>query len=138
MAIVNRDVDASQQNEVVQVHKSTIPVTTLVGLFIAPFPCTIQTLKYAAVGLSGSPIWTFGKQSMAGSTVAIGISGLVVQAVGTSGAVNFSGLAASGSTLLNLAMGDYLYCVTSGANTALTDMVMEIVVKKTQDIVSYN
>lgn len=137
MAIVNRDLDASQQVDVLQASKANVPVTSLVILGVAPYPCTIQSVKYAAAGCSGSPVWTFGKQSI-GTTVAIGISGMVLQNVGTSGSVGFSGLAAAGSTLLNLAAGDVLYAVSSGANTAVLDIMVEIALKKTQDIVSYN
>ena len=137
MAIVNRDLDSSQQKDVIQVTARSVPVTQMVPLAVMPYPCTIETVKYAAAGLSGAPVWTFGKQSV-GTTAAIGISGLVVQAVGTSGSVGFSGLAAVGSTLLNFNAGDVLYAVTSGANTALDYILLEFAVKKTQDIVSYN
>lgn len=137
MAIVNRDLDSSQQVDALQISVGAVAVTKLVPLAVMPYPCTIQTIKYAAVGCSGNPIWTLGKQSV-GTTVAIGISGMVLQNVGVSGSVGFSGLAAVGSTLLNFNAGDVLYAVTSGANTALEGILIELAVKKTQDIVSYN
>lgn len=137
MAIVNRECDSSQQKDVVQAHLGPVATGVTRMLAVFPYPCMLETLKYAAIGLSGAPIHSLYKQRGL-TTEAIGISGIVVQAVGTSGSVGFSGLAAAGSTLLSFNTGDVLLAVTSVANTAVADIVIEVAVKKLQDIVSYN
>jgi hypothetical protein len=72
------------------------------------------------------------------ATYAISISTMILNNPGTSGPQGFSGLAAAGSTLLNLQNGDVLGFVTSVANTATRNLILELVVQKTQDIVAYN
>ncbi len=72
------------------------------------------------------------------TAINLGISNLVLQNAGTSGAQGFSGLAAAGSTLLSLQAGDVLQIVTSVANGNATDLALNFVIKKVQDIVSYN
>lgn len=137
MAIINRTVDASQQKEDATVNLGAVPTGLTRTVWIAPYPCRLETLKYAAVGLSGAPIHSLFK--LRGITSeALGISGIVVQAVGTSGTQGFSGLAAVGSTLLDFAAGDALVLSPSVANTNVVDMCIEIAVKKLQDVVSYN
>jgi len=61
---------------------------------------------------------------------------LTVPAFGTSGVASAS-LAAGGSTLLNLSAGQVLVVTTSGANTASDDLLVEVVLEKLQDIVSF-
>lgn len=137
MAIVNRDKDDSEQKEVIVAHYRTVNVSALLPVWVAPYPCALQKVNPIHLGCSGSPVYTFEKLSIGASGVGIGISGMVGQNFGTSGSVAFSGLAAAGSTLLALAKGDMIQVIASGANTAATDLVLELVIDKSQDIVSY-
>lgn len=139
MAIVNRDLDASQQKDIIEVNLGAVATATTRFISLPPYACTIQTLVAAAAGVSNAMQVAFEKITGAGSSgVPIGISNLVLQNRSTSGPQGFSGLAAVGSTLLNFARGDCLQVVTSVSNGNATDLLLQIVVKKTQDIVSYN
>lgn len=136
MAIVNRDLDQSQQREVVDFVWGALATGVTVGVWIAPFPCTIQAVRHAAYGISGSPLVALHK--MRGVTPeAIGISSIVLQAMGTSGSLGFSGLAATGSTLLNLDRGNVVFAVSSGSNSAVTQLQLSLIVKKIEDIVKH-
>lgn len=144
MAIVNRDLDVSEQKDVIYWQN---PGATLVGtnatLYIAgplPYPAVLQSGEIMALGLSGSPQLALFVSRFAGglTSINLGISNVVVTAFGTSGALGFSGLAPQGSTLLNLLPGDVLVVQTSGANTYTTNLALQFILKKTQDVVSYN
>lgn len=141
MAIVNRDVDVSQQKTTLVAQVKTVNTGVTMPVAAIPFPCTLQAVRVAAIGVSGSPNWDFLVSRFiagSGNTVfSIGISNLVVVALGTSGLQGHSGLAATGSTLLSLAANDILMINSTGANTNVTDAAVSLVVKKTQDIVSH-
>lgn len=142
MAIVNRDLDPSQQKDVV-VYCSNGAVATGVTKFISvvPYPAVLQSLAAAAHGVSNAMQVAFNLErfTSAGVTVIpLGISNLVLQNFSVSGALGFSGLAAAGSTLLNLQYGDVLSMTTSVANGNALDLSLELVLKKVQDIVSMN
>lgn len=140
MALVNRDKDASEQR--VDLHKALGAVATGATrqLAVIPYPCTLQLVEAAATGVSNAMQIAFQVNRFvvgAGATaIVLGISNLVLQNVGTSGPQGFSGLAAVGSTLLNLAAGDVLQAVSSVSNGNATDLVISCVLKRTQDIVS--
>lgn len=137
MSIVNRECDASQQKDVYCDSIGAVATGVSIPLAVFPYPCVLQTLKYSAIGVSGAPIHSLYKQR--GLTLeAIGISGILLQANGTSGTVGFSGLAAAGSTLLIFNTGDALHVVSSGSNAAVAAICYEVAVQKLQDIVSYN
>lgn len=139
MAIVNRDLDVSEQVETLTVN---LGAATIAGatrlLWAAPYPVTIRNVKLGVLGSSGSPILSFFNQRfIAGSgatSLTIGVSGAVGTAIGTSGLQGFSGLAVAGSTLLNLAQGDVLMLALTGANSAFSECLVEVVVKRLQDI----
>lgn len=148
MAIVNRDLDQSQQKEVVRFTQfnrgvgSTVMAggaSFLIGSPI-PFTYTIESGSVYVLGVSGAPQMRLLVDRFAGgqTRMVVSISGLVLTAYGTSGVLGFSGFAASGSTLLAGQMGDVLSFDVVGANTAITDAAISIVVKKSADIVTYN
>lgn len=141
MAIENRDLGSSQKKEVLH-YKSSAQVSTGATQQIAllPFPCTLESVKAVALGVSGAMQLAFQARRFAGgnTAIALGISNLILQNFGTSGALGYSGLAAAGSTLLQLQTGDVLMFETSVANSAASEVLLELVVKKTQDIVSHN
>ena len=139
MAIVNRDVDASQQKETFTVNLGAVATGATRFCAVMPFPGTLQSVRYAAAGVSNAMQIAIEKITGAGSSgVAMGISNIVAQNRSVSGVVGFSGLAAAGSTLLTLAAGDVLQIVTSVSSGNATDLALQFVVKKTQDIVSHN
>lgn len=145
MAIVNRDLDASQQKDVFQyvsnfVGSTTVSTGATGWIAMVPYPGVIQSMRAAAQGLSGAPIVNLQVLRFAGggTSIAASISGIVLAEIGTSGVMGYSGLAATGSTLLQVQAGDLLQFQTGGANTAARVMLLEVVVKKTQDIVSHN
>lgn len=145
MAINNRSLDASQQKDVYSFAggiQGATQVSTGFTAWIAimPYPCVIQSARLGAVGLSGAMqvALTALRFAAGGTSIALGISNMVCNEIGTSGIMGYSGLAAAGSTLLVLQAGDILQLTTSVANTAAKSLVLEIVVKKTQDVVAYN
>lgn len=142
MAIVNRDLDASQQKDVIK-FRSAGAVATGASLNVAviPYPCALQSVASYATGVSNAMQVAINVQrwTSAGVTViALGVSNLVLQNYSTSGILGFSGLAVPGSTLLSLQQGDVLNLVTSVSNGNALDLVMSFVVKKLQDIVAHN
>ncbi len=71
--------------------------------------------------------------------IAISISNMIIQGGASFAAVaSYSGLVAQGSTLLLGQRGDVLSATTAVANTACSQLLINVVVKKTQDIVSHN
>jgi hypothetical protein len=141
MALVNRDKDPSEQKmEFNWVGATQINTGYTAWIAMVPYPCTIQSARAMAVGVSAAMQVAFQAQRFAGgnTVIALGISNMILQNFGTSGIQGYSGLAASGSTLLNLQAGDVLLFQTSVANSACSNLLLEVVVKKTQDIVAYN
>jgi hypothetical protein len=153
MAIVGRDLDVSErkvafqwcsqgsgQSYAVIASGQVIGISTLIDMFMVPFPCTIQSGSVYSLGNSSNPQISLNcvRWAPGATTFAIGISNMVLTVFGTSGVQGLSGLPVSGSTLLNLQMGDIMQVVTSAANTAIGKLMLELVVKKTQDIVAYN
>jgi hypothetical protein len=138
MAIVNRDLDSSLQREVFGENLGSMATGVTRFFFIAPYPCVVEQVRYAAAGVSNAMQLAFEKITGAGSSgVPMGISNIVLQNRSVSGIVGFSGLAAVGSTLLNLSVGDVVQLVSSVSNGNATDLDVQMVVKKTQDIVSF-
>lgn len=143
MALVNRDCDVSQQKDVLDWQSvGSVATGTTLFLGVVPYPCALQSLSAAAHGVSNAMQVTFNVERFivgAGVTVIpIGVSNLVLQNYSVSGILGFSGLAAQGSTLLNMLYGDVLTATTSGTNGNALDILLDLVLKKTQDIVSHN
>lgn len=149
MSITNRNVHPSQQLDWITYispqsvgNSSLIQTGATILLEMMPYPGTIQSGLVAATGVSNAMQLALKIHRFvpgAGFTlISVGISNLVLQNVSTSGPIGFSGFAAAGSTLMNFLTGDILFLQTSVSNGAATSLVLELVVKKTQDIVSYN
>jgi hypothetical protein len=147
MGLVNRDKDASEQKDVVFyasaacAGSSTLVTGVTRVIAMVPYPCVLANIGVAALGCSGAMAVSFAKNTFAGgglTSYAVSISNLILQNFGTSGQVGYSGLAAAGSTLLQFQAGDQLVMSTSVANTACTDLLLNIALKKVQDIVSIN
>lgn len=139
MAIINRDLDVSQTKDVVHAPLGAVATGVTRFLCVVPYPCTLQSVRAAAAGVSNAMQVAFEVIRGAGSSgIPMGISNMVLQNRSTSGVIGFSGLAAVGSSLLSLVAGDVIQAVSSVANGNATDLTLELVLKKTQDIVSHN
>lgn len=149
MAIVNRDKDPSEQKEVFQwsYNKGSslgpLNVGQTLALAIMPYPGVLQSVRFAGFGVSGAPEVAIGVQrhggaGVGGTLIAASISNMVLKEWSSFGVQGYSGLAASGSTLLLLQAGDVILGTMSVANTAANSLALQIVVKKSQDILSHN
>lgn len=145
MAIVNRDLDVSQQQMDYHSKFNTAVAASAGNSYIgyrAAYPCTIKQIALAAEAVSGTPSLSFSLQRFvvgAGSTTYTGVGATTaVLAYGTSGAVSVS-MAAAGSTLLNMNSNDLLIVnqLFSGGNVALTGLEVTVVVQALQDIKQY-
>lgn len=134
MAIVNRDLDPSQQQVVLGAQVSNTATGATYCLGIVPFPAQFMAAQQVAVGLSGAPnhsIWIQRFVVGAGVTsINIGAS-LVSQVFGTSGAQAFT---APGSATFLLQAGDALLLATAAANTGAAQVNVTMVLKALQDI----
>lgn len=140
MAINNAQFDPSEQTVSIDLRTATVATGISQILWNAPFPCVIKQLEVAFYGISGAPQWSFyvsNNLSTGVTGILIGISNLLPQHIGTSGPISFSGLAAVGSTLLNLDAGDSFCFSSSVANAAISSSSLNLIVKKTQDYVTY-
>lgn len=165
MAIVNRDLDPSQQKDVIYwnsqgAYGATFTQSTIgpgglpVGVTVIltgpiPFPYVLQSVNALNMGASGSPALSWNIMRVVGgggvTMVAVSISNMIIPngasfmtAFGYSGTLygGYSGLAATGSTLLQGLAGDLISCTTTGANTASTLLTVSLVLKKVQDTVT--
>lgn len=136
MAIINRTQDVSEQKDLIQQTLLNTTVTTDYVIHKAPRAQVITDALSTGVGLSGSPALTLKIQRFvvgAGLTT-ISVSGALTQsAIGTSGSQRFS-LPAAGSTLLNLAAGDFVAVTTATANTGSVQTIIDLVVQNIQDV----
>ena len=150
MAIVNRDGDVSEQKEWItwvaaQSGASYLGLGTGVTIMLGgpmPYPYVVQSAGAVATGTSGAPQLVFAINRVIGNTgvttIVIGISNYIIPSSASfMPYVGFSGLV-QGSTLLIGQRGDLLVASTAVANTACTNLLINVVVKKTQDIVSHN
>lgn len=142
MALINRDKDVSEQKEVIRfVSNTQLSAGASYLMAMLPYPCTIVGMEGGAIGLSGSPqlLLRLARIASGGATsIALGISNLVLSNLGASGPFGYSGLAATGSTLLLAQYKDILVAEIVGANTAAAQTCLDVIVKRTQDVVSMN
>lgn len=164
MALRNADKDSSEQRDWITWNSTgqawgfglagatggVGSVPTGSTLFLAgpmPYPYVIQSANAMSIGTSGAPQLAFTiLRPIAGAamtSIAIGISNMVICSgisflgFGSSavGYLGYSGLAATGSTLLLGQRGDLLLATTAVANTACTQLMINMVVQKVQDVV---
>jgi hypothetical protein len=140
MAIINRSLDASEQKFVVSAHYiNTTTGISGIPVWRAPFPCQVIGVTATACGVSGSPtsLLKLERFNIGTGLSAVAIAGALTHtAFGTSGAQGFS-LVATGSSLLQMAVGDQLTITTGGANSACQGLLVEAVVQALQDIKTY-
>lgn len=163
MAILNRDLDPSSQRDWITWSSQGLSFgasygapgglgvggvatgTTLMLTGPMPYNYTLQNINAMAVGTSGSPqLVPFILRSIpsaAMTSIAVSISNMIICSgqsflgFGASavGYLGYSGLAATGSTLLIGYRGDILAATTAVANTACNFLSINIVVQKVQD-----
>jgi hypothetical protein len=139
MPIVNRSCDDSQQKDVVHAPLGSVATGVTRHVAVVPYACTLDSLRYTAQGVSNAMQVALEVIRGAGSSgIAIGISNIVLQNRSVSGVVSVSILPAAGSTLRSLVAGDVLQVISSVANGNATDLTLELVLEKVQDIVQYN
>ncbi len=138
MAIVNRDLDSSEQNYVENVNLAAVATGVTVAAVLVKAPGQLIATRITGTGLSGTPVYNvlISRWTSAGVTTinpgsaltlasAFGVSG---GAIGASYAIN--------SSLAAVQAGDLLSLVSSGANTAAAQLIGSFVIKATQDIKS--
>lgn len=165
MALVNRDKDASEQRDWISWSSMGLSfgasygapggigpggVATGITLFLTgpmPYNFIVQSANAMAVGTSGAPQLAFSILrpivGAAMTAIPISISNMVICSgqsflgFGSSavGFLGYSGLAATGSTLLFGQRGDQLLASTAVANTACTVLTINMVVQKVADVV---
>ncbi len=139
MPIINRSCDDSQQKDVAHVQLGSVATGVTRHAVIVPYACVLDSLRYTAQGVSNAMQLAVEVIRGAGSSgIPIGISNIVLQNRSTSGVVSVSILPAAGSTLRQLVAGDVLQVISSVANGNATDLALEFVLEKVQDIVQYN
>lgn len=143
MAIVNRDLDASQQREVYQCMvgqgaSSLIATGTTAAIALVPFAAQLVAAQCVGFGVSGAPTVTFDitRQNSGGVTTITGIvSALTLSAAGVTPVVQSQGFTiSSGSSLVSLQANDIVHMRTGASNTAMVAATVTLVVKALQDI----
>lgn len=136
MGLINRDNDISEQLEKDSVYIKGTTTGVNYVVYRCPRPMQIQTARAYSAGLSGAPTTAiFAERFVVGTgaqTFAIG-GALTNAAFGTSGIQSFS-LPAVGSSLIQMQTGDVIRVLTGAANAALTDLMVEVVLKNVADI----
>lgn len=141
MGIINRTKDPSEQKEAFDVTLRGIVTAATYQVCVVPYPANVEAIVHSHQGLSGSPalrfdVWRF----IAGAGFTSVVTGLgasaTIVALATSGVLSAS-LPAVGSTLLQVQAKDVITLHSFAANTATVESHVQVVLKKTQDKVSY-
>lgn len=139
--VLNRTNDASQQRQVYELKAGATATGVTAILAHIAYPCVAEAGQYAAFGLSGAPSYTVyvNRFVVGAGATAWAITGAnVPPAYGTSG-VLASGMSmlAAGNTLLNLMPNDVLMVQSGVANTSVTGLTANLVVRAIQDQKKY-
>lgn len=134
MGIANRDKDASEKNYVIQTTLGAI--ATGVSVLIGSVQSAGQILGYqlGAVGASASPVYQMALRRWTTAGVTTFTVGNAVTLLGTFGVSGGLQGISFVSTSFAVQMGDHLVLNSSGANTAVTDLSVGVVIQATQDI----
>lgn len=137
MGIVNRTMDASEQQEAFSLTQEALINSDVMNVKIIERPCTIQQARATCTGISGAPTGQLRVHRFGTGTYVVGMS-FLIPAYGVSGAMAALSLPATGATTLNLLKDDLLYVTVGGGTGAAADAVtVEVVVKNIQDIKSW-
>lgn len=139
MGIINRTMDASQQRESFsEMVQGQVAGTTL-PLVVVPFNAILDSVQIAELGAPSCVIRIDIARFIAGGgfTQIAGVgASLLVRNMGLSGIQGFS-LVAAGSTVLVLQPGDVVVAQPTGISSLLGSANLTVVLKKTQDRVSF-
>jgi hypothetical protein len=147
MAIVNRDLDASQQKIVFKFDangiggQTAIATGATIALGIVPAPAVLSGVLAVATGVSNAmQVGLYANRWLvAGLTsIALGASNLVLVNYSSSGVINGASAIYAGSSAVALQMGDQLIAQTSVSNGNALTLGVELSLKLTQDIVALN
>lgn len=138
MAIVNRDLDNSEKKVEFNWQGTAATSGGTYQLALVPYQCEVEKIVVAGIGLSGSPTVEVEAYKFAGGiTINSDLSSaLTVTAWGTSGSQEMT-LGTAGSTQVLLDADSKLVIRAAGANSAVADLCVSVVVRKLQDIVSH-
>lgn len=143
MAIINRDLDPTQQRDVYTTNVSITASGVSAGianpvlatgitypLMTVPYPAQLVAAEEAAWGASGTPVHSLWIYRFAGgfTSIAVGQT-LTVTAFGTSGALGYSLFGASWL----LQTGDQIALYTQGSASAVASTTITVVIKALQD-----
>lgn len=135
MAIVNRDLDVTEQRHVVNASVDNAVTGATYGLGLIPFQGKIVAGMIGAVGLSGAPVGTIWLHRFIVGTgftsIALG-SSFLIPAFGVSGGATLS-LQAAGVTY-PLQSGDQITLATGAANTGAVRIEVTYVIQAQQDL----
>lgn len=135
MAIVNRDLDNTEQRETLngQIQAAVTGVTYCVAQ--VAYPAQLISAWVSGRGLSGTPhlsMWLHRFTPGSGFTSIVMGSTVALPSFGTSGGITFN-VSAAGVTY-PLQTGDQLVIYTQAANTAADQISSSLVVEALQDI----
>lgn len=137
MAIVNRDLDSSEQRKTLQCEFGVTGTGLTLLCVQIPVAAELQAVRAAAVGLSGAPTIAFTIGRFIAGTGFTSLTGgatlLTLTAFGTSG-IQTMAVNASGSSLTALQAGDVLQLTTAGTNAAVAALSVAFVIKELVDI----
>lgn len=143
MSIINQNLDASEKKRWMTLNLGAMATGVSTPLALLPQNASLKGLAIAALGLSGSPIYSLNayRMSSGGLTSVVVGATITAQSFGTSGSIGpfgASGIAGvslfAGITLLS---GDLLVLLSGGANTASASLVVALAVEALDDIRKY-
>lgn len=142
MAIVNRDLDRTEQRVVLSTIVSTSVGASAGSAFHvaqAPFPCVLESVAVAANSVSGAPQVAVDIKRWSGAgvtTIPFVSTTLAITAHGISTAYQSVSLQSVGSTLTQLQAGDVVVLnqLFSGGNVAIGNAVVNVTIRALQDI----
>ncbi len=139
MGVTNRSLDVSEKNRILEANYGLTATTLVLNVAMVPYPCTLVAARVAAKGISNTPSVVLKVDrfivGVGATTISGGATSLALQAVGTSG-IQSVVLAAAGSSFLSLQQGDVITATTAGANSAVDDLSIGVVLQAIQDIKS--
>ena len=135
MAIVNRTLDPSQQNETFTVRAQSVNTGATALLIPIETPATVKALVVNALGVSGTPVYDarlFRFASGGLTSWPLSATTFGARLYGTSGALSVS-LFGSAS-LVSAQASDYIGVVATGANSAVDVLTVSVVIQALQDV----
>lgn len=137
MAIVNRDLDSSQQRQYLTGSVTKTLTGTTYCIATIPHQARLLAASEAVIGLSGAPnhsLWVQRFLPGVGVTSFVVGASMVAVVYGTSGGQSFAVLGSGTSNVLQT--NDLILLSTAAANTAAEHVSVTLVIQALQDIIS--